>query len=133
MRISDWSSDVCSSDLCPAVAGLSLRRDRLHPDDARGRLLAERKHKRRPRRRNPADRHRLRAGRALGVNPMAPPTPSFQPAIPELSPRACPALLAAIVLVAMVLSVGGAGVLKNPPDSDQIGRATCQESVWRDM
>src|SRR3546814_20455424 len=103
MRISDWSSDVCSSDLCPAVAGLSLRRDRLHPDDARGRLLAERKHKRRPRCRNPADRRRLRAGRALGVNPVTPQTPSFRPAIPELSLRACPALLAAIGLVAVTV------------------------------
>src|SRR3546814_6288430 len=51
---------------------------------------------------------------------MAPPTPSFQPAIPELSPRACSALLAAIVLVAMVLRVGGAWVLKHPLDSDPL-------------
>src|SRR3546814_7262770 len=60
---------------------------------------------------------------------MAPPTPSFQPAIPELSPRACSALLAAIVLVAMVRRVGGAWVLKHPLDSDPLAYVSMAQGL----
>src|SRR3546814_7035223 len=40
MRISDWSSDVCSSDLDREEAGTRIRRDELHADDGTRRQAA---------------------------------------------------------------------------------------------
>lgn len=60
---------------------------------------------------------------------MTPPSPNLQPAILELSPRACSALLAAIVLVAVVLRVAGAWVLQHPLDSDPLAYFTMAQGL----
>src|SRR3546814_10997464 len=76
MRISDWSSDVCSSDLVGALLCLSFRRQPLRPlpphprraagDDPPGRAHHRRRARRgeRRRRRGPARKRRAEIGRA---------------------------------------------------------------------
>lgn len=54
---------------------------------------------------------------------------TIQPSILELSPRACSVLLAAIVLVAVVLRVAGAWVLKHPLDSDSLAYFTMAQGL----
>src|SRR3546814_7566699 len=63
MRISDWSSDVCSSDLAPRRRA-ARRRLAFRDSGRRGRAAAGADHRERPRRRRPVD-HPARPARRL--------------------------------------------------------------------
>lgn len=60
---------------------------------------------------------------------MNPQAASFHPPTPWLSPRACSALLAAIILVAIALRLAGAWILKHPLESDSLAYFTMAQGL----
>src|SRR3546814_19524290 len=117
MRISDWSSDVCSSDLLGRGQSISIHVTLVPYISAAGELKTK------------PTQHSVRELAALGVQPDLLVCRCEHP-LPD-GERATIALFCHVPKEAVIPALAAASIYAVPLQYHEIGRASCRERVWQ--